>query len=63
MEHKRRILILLEVMQENVKHHKWDKNNTKEFELFYDGYETAIKEIKKKIKEMDELEDGWWNLY
>lgn len=57
MEHKRRILILLEVMRENVKHHKKDKNNTKEFNQFYDGYETAIKEIKKKIEEMDELEE------
>lgn len=56
MEHKRDILIFLEVMKENVRHHKKDKNNTKEFNYFYDGYETAIKEIEQKIKKMDDWE-------
>lgn len=58
MEHKKQILIFLEVMKENVKHQKKDKNNTNEFNCFYDGYETAIKEIEQKIKKMDELEEN-----
>lgn len=33
----------------NVKHHAKDKRNTELMIAYYDGYETALKEMKKEI--------------
>lgn len=54
MIEKTEVLNKLEVMKENVKEHKKDKNNTELIKAFYKGYEKAIKEIERKIKEIEE---------
>lgn len=40
----------------NVRSHRTDKRNTELILAYYDGYEAALKEIKKKVTKIKEEE-------
>lgn len=62
MEIEDKILKWSEREIKNVKAHKKAKNNTELILAYYDGYETAMKELKKKIAKFKKEEEiGWQN--
>lgn len=59
MEMINKVLFWIDEGIKNVKEHSKDERNTELIEAYYKGFETALKEIKKKTIKIKKEEEEW----